>query len=113
MNHTDTARETLLKAAELVDIHWCQKAWAIDAEDKPCPSMSPAARRFCAAGAIRRVAPDQATERRAIAIAEEHIDRVFIALENWNDAPGRTAAEVAALLRHAAQAIQEEPRGHQ
>ena len=86
----DEASKVLLRAAELIEKHgWCQNA-AGDMEGS-----------VCLWGAIQAA---QGIEPGSIIFLDnEAWDRIFSALRycpiRWNDAPGRTQAEVCAKLR--------------
>lgn len=99
-----TPREVLLKAAALVERGWCQGHYALDDHGNPA-LVEDDASCFCAEGAIIAAGRTDSgsdfmeTVRvlgRAIGVHESKI----IA---WNDAPGRTQAEVVAALRAAAE----------
>ncbi len=114
--------EVLLAAAELVEQGWTQDAFARDIEgNAQFDVCATGACCFCADGAIRRAlnyvyisATDDDEEMLGLAIAA--LDRVidpeatemqhnkpFGRVHTWNDAPGRTQAEVVAKLREAAE----------
>lgn len=50
--------QVIARALELItdETNWSQGAWARTASGKPCPWIHPAARRFCALGALNRAA---------------------------------------------------------
>lgn len=82
---------------------WTQGTFARDTSGDRCAFNDPNASCFCAAGAIYRSAS-------SFFIADPLIDRLgawarkrgFRHLAAWNDAPGRTQAEVVEALRSAA-----------
>lgn len=90
-----TAREVLLKAAEHIERYgWLQGARGKTGQ--PC----------CAVGAINAVGGcDRSSRDDAIETLKRNIGlaRPF-AIQNWNDAPGRTKEDVIAALRGAANA---------
>lgn len=91
-----TRKDVLHRAADLLtEFGWCQGTYGSKVEGA-----------FCAEGAIFQAVLDlygrgyilNATQwRRVFASLGDH-------LPNWNDAPGRTRAEVVARLREAANA---------
>lgn len=88
-----TLREVLVEARGLIAHGWTQYAVARDTYEQPVPATSTDACRWCATGAITR----------AVRLANES-DLLFMAavgavapnrsITRWNDAPGRTQAEV-------------------
>jgi hypothetical protein len=97
--------EVLLRAAERVERGWCQRDTAQTADGERTTSNSPRAVRWCAAGAVfGQAAPDDNCWK-AVTVLREFL-RVD-SLSQWNDAPGRTAAEVAAAMRTAAEWVAE------
>ena len=93
-------RKVLRRAAEIVDQGWTQGCEARDAFRNQVPFNDPAAVRWCLGGAVNLA---------ALEAGLKHSRPIFTALMKvdyspsmWNDAPGRTADEVAGLLRRAA-----------
>lgn len=89
-----TARDVLLAAADRIEIRGhCQGASEIDG-------------RCCVIGALDRTTSDPALYNKATAMLCRYIgapaDHWFARIVTWNDAPGRTAAEVISALRGAA-----------
>lgn len=99
-------RNAVLDAAKaLVLKGWCQNTYAM-AEGFEVRVSSPRATCFCAAGAVMRT-EGFAVERGTPALAAlDAVARRFSpdcrnAIAAYNDAPGRTKYEVAALFDHA------------
>ena len=78
-------RQMLVAARNLVEAGWCQ--YALRSGDK-----------YCALGALRACADNPYHERYGL-WHMEHIINDY--LWNWNDAPGRTQAEVVDLFDRA------------
>jgi hypothetical protein len=107
----------LKRAALLVKRGWCQGAYARDAVGKDISSASNLAVRWCAVGAIRRAAVYEPQE---IAKAVQSLAELLglgctsepeeMEIVCWNDAPERTAAEVARTLRYAARLYDYQPK---
>lgn len=98
-----SAQEVLLRAADRVERGWTQGAQARDEYDCGVPSTHPSAVCWCAIGAICVEArPDWRGYDRAMLALSAVLGVGGVA--RWNDEPGRTAAEVAAAMRKAAQA---------
>lgn len=95
--------EVLRKAADLIEPEgaWTQGHGARDEDGAPITSSSEAAVCWCAFGAIWH-----AQGRMIIGEtpAEAALGKVIggARIDDWNDAPGRTQAEVVAALRKAA-----------
>lgn len=91
-----TTREILVKARALVERGWVQGRFSRMKRGKEC---------FCAVGAICRAAGEaQACHRLgALKAVEDEIPQELL-LSQWNDAPGRTQAEVLAAFDKAIQA---------
>jgi hypothetical protein len=102
MKKLRTPRELLLDAAKLIETRgWTQQAYARRMfSDRPCEDAAFFAGSFCAIGALKRVSKGN-RESWCIAklAADNAADGNMIA---FNDAPGRTKAEVVAKLREAA-----------
>ena len=104
-----TPREVLLKAAALVERGWCQGAFAVTSNGVHTNPIDPDATCFCPLGAIRRACaplfPQSYNDRTVHAVGT--MLHTFIrasSIPAWNDAPGRTQAEVVAALKAAAEA---------
>ena len=99
--------EVLEKAANLIEPEgkWTQGDLAVDANGDETWTADPNSVCFCAEGAIMHVSFGQPREpifrefRHALGV-----DRIY----EWNDAPGRTQAEVVAKLREAAALAREQ-----
>lgn len=99
-----TAAEVLRVARELVARPggWCQRALARTASGHPAPTHSREAVCFCARGALMRAAGMQPelvlfSPRAEAALDAAAREQGFIGFVGYNDAPGRTQAEVVAL----------------
>lgn len=105
-----SATSILHRAADLIaGTGWTQRAATRDRKGDSIDFMSPKVTCFCAFGAILRAASEagattllskQIDDRLGRVLTKRGYDRSYI---NWNDDDGRTAAEVIALLREAAQ----------
>jgi hypothetical protein len=88
-------RKVLLDAADYIDVHgWCRGGYGDDGGPR------------CILGAIRSVVPAHSVFTRGVALAAVNVfaARFGFAVSDWNDTPGRTAAEVCAALRACATA---------
>ena len=76
---------------------WTQRTYALDESSRPVPSTSPDAVRWCLAGALFAVCALEDGDYRQ---AEERLAPFVLgqSLSAWNDAPGRTQADVLGLL---------------
>lgn len=101
---TATAAEKLLAIAEEIEAHperWCQGPQALSAIGETVEARSRKACAWCAMGFLRR---EGLWEVRGVAdtsldaAAQEDGEANFI---TFNETPGRTASEVAALFRKA------------
>lgn len=108
-----TPREVLLKAAELVERGWCQGHGATDKSGNTVDRDADDAACFCALGAISRATQGTKQSVRndlfwdARARLGDVVDQAgFMGVAPWNDAPGRTQAEVVQALRQAAEACE-------
>lgn len=100
-------KQTLIAARALIEKGWTQDAYARDADGAACSVNDDRATCFCMNGAVMRVAG---------IYRENDALMVFTALgsaagvtrysHHWNDAPGRTQAEVLALFDKAIEAAQ-------
>ena len=94
-----------LRAAELVEIGHCKFKQARDADGKEVSPKSSAATSWCLMGAIMRAEAEYGDDKPFpgkphSAHIERQLRTEYHAL--WNNAPERTAAEVAAKLREQA-----------
>lgn len=88
-----------MTAAEFLDRHgWCQGAYARDKDGEIVRANDPAARSFCAEAALSMSYPNTYQFVCAFNAVQQACNDI---LSNWNDAPGRTKAEVVDLLRKA------------
>ncbi len=108
----------LSRAAELVELGWCQGVSAEGPSGAEVGPLDPCAVRFCADGAIYRAASD--LHGSGIPLAHASVafeayrsaaDVLLAALRgrgvesdtvDWNDSPERKAGEVVALLKECA-----------
>ena len=104
MTAPNTPRSVLLAAADLVEPYgrWTRHELARDADGRSAAPTGPHARCWCVAGALQAVCGGAASG--AYQDAMEWLMRAagLTNVSGWNDAPGRTSAEVVALLRRAA-----------
>jgi hypothetical protein len=94
--------EVLRKAAAKVRQGWTQRVSARNALGECVSHASPNAVCWCADGALSVVAPISATDAYVAAIDALGLEigqRDFV---SWNDAPHRTAEEVASAMERAA-----------
>ena len=75
---------------------WCRGSFARGWRGIPVPAGSIVARRYCALGAIRRAARELAVSADDASVALEW--QVGRPVQDWNDDPRRTHAEVVALF---------------
>ena len=96
-----TTLDILVAARAKIAQGWCQGAYAKDAKGEATESLSPDAERWCSAGAITAStgANDFFAREAARDAFVKAIDAGNLAL--WNDAPGRTQAEVLAVFDEA------------
>lgn len=120
-----TTVEVLERAAALVAAGWTRGSYAKDAQGKDVCERAASAVTFCVLGAVRRAAWDLMgspitgpwmpqvfyLEKCACKALTVSLDSPAKDWEgdcaDWNDAPGRTAAEVEGALRAAAAAQRE------
>ena len=107
-SQADGVAAVLLAAADLIEPEgrWVQVSFASDRHGLEVGVKSPYAVCFCALGAIQRVAQDTVDEGPAYAALKRVVRGP---ISNWNDADGRTQAEVVAALRAAAASLSPEP----
>ena len=111
MEHQDA--KVLRRAAEIVDQGWCQKALArtadsgfLSADAARETPFHPQAGQWCLLGAVMLAHREVTGEMGAYAWsgAYSRAERVLgEGAVEWNNTPGRTADEVATLLRRAAE----------
>ena len=99
-----TIRDILNRAAELVEHGWTQGAYEFTENSKTY---------YCLVGAIGRAqeifsVPGRQEAYKAIGdrLRKDHGLPKLDPISRWNDAPGRTQAEVVALLREVASECQ-------
>ena len=83
---------------------WCQRAFARTWLKIPVPVQSGAARRFCAVGAIMRAGSELGLPYQDAFIALEW--QTARPVEEWNDDPQRTHADVIAAFGGAVMALE-------
>lgn len=100
-----TAIDILSAARELIakDGVWTQGAYARDVNGDEVSESSTAAVCFCSVGALHRAggrhqAGTLRTIKEAVNMLSEGLLSDGLHLENWNDEPNRTQAEVVALF---------------
>jgi hypothetical protein len=98
-----TAEKLLTKVADHFEAHpetWTQGEYARDAEGSPLGDVKdPAAVCWCMEGAIHWLAPSGEIADEAFWLCMRSVPSTVF---EFNDAPGRTVAEVIAQLREAA-----------
>ena len=106
MTTSTKASDALAKAADLIEPPgaWTQGTFARDAHGEPTTSSGPRATCWCASGAIRRITPGRLDRRQA----RDYLDKVVGTITLFNDALGRTQAEVVAALREASNLAEKE-----
>ena len=107
-----TLAEIALHAADLVEEGWCQGAMALNVKGQACRIDDEEATRFCLDGAIHRSTLDLVGPGGwPIALRDELLKHPAIRghasprISKYNDWPGRTAEEVATVLRDTAKAL--------
>ena len=96
----------LSAAADLIeDGGWCKRLWAVDQAGRYCDPESGAAVAWCPIGALRRVGccrEDEVAAARALArsLGLDGQDPL-LEIARWNDAEGRTEAQVVSAMREA------------
>ena len=96
----------LSAAADLIEGGgWCVREWAVDQAGRKCPPESDSAVAWCPLGAIRRIAgrveSDEPARSLFASLGLAGPDPL-LAIAKWNDAEGRTEAQVVSALREAA-----------
>ena len=107
------AARLLRQAARFPDAAWLQHCTALDENGQYLPPESPLAVRHCALGRLIKVsaaAGNSHAVSRLLPAVEARLPAPFANLSRWNDAPGRTAAEVRQVFRQAAQALDTQAR---
>lgn len=94
------AIEILKAARDLLvrDGRWTQRACARDASGREVDELSERAVSFDLLGAITRAGRNSGQDAHAIVIAHLRAGVGFKTLGDWNDTPGRSQADVVALL---------------
>lgn len=97
----------LREARKLLDRGWCQGALALDDKGSKIYEKSPAACRWCLLGAIGAASNwRHAPSKKAISMLR--VSTEWEQPANWNDAPGRTQAEVLAAVDRAVELGEQE-----
>lgn len=95
-----TTLEILRAGRARIERGWCQGAFARDANGHDVLSRSPRARAWCTSGAVEfdsRPMSAGAFAAHVALCAALPADWIEDGAASWNDAPGRTQAEVLAL----------------
>ena len=92
--------EQLQEVRALLEAGWCQGALARAGNNREVPPESSTAVRFCLVGAIQRVW-QPATPLWPLTVAINKALPGSTATSFWNDTPGRTKAQVLALVDRA------------
>ena len=105
-------RDILLKAASIVEEGWCQGAYhrradgtweGMNLQGQETVTLRPAAVTSCARGAILRARHELGLPRPPYGQSAADLLKGSVGpIIDWNDAPGRTADEVAEAMRTAA-----------
>ena len=88
--------EAYMKVSELLAKGWCQRAWALEKSGGVVSVNSQYAVSFCFVGAAARVFVRYADYDRFLQVASQIAGKSVVA---WQDAQGRTQAEVVALAQ--------------
>lgn len=97
MTAPETALDVLRRARERVAKGWCRRAYARDSAGAECDWDSPAVASVCLSRALG--APCDEHTSAAVNSAFDIVAAEAVSyVHRWNDAPGRTQAEVLALL---------------
>lgn len=92
-----TVRDHLIAARALIERGWCQRNYATDARGLAVEERDPSACAWCVLGAVW--ATEQASgSSDVLARLREAAKLRRRQLHDWNDAPGRTRADVLALF---------------
>jgi hypothetical protein len=106
--------DVLFRAADRVQFQgWTRQWYARTAEEVRVRSDDPQAVAWCARGALKVESPSQYRYGRAYDALDRYLRETGqgAGVMTWNDAPGRTAGEVADTMRHAAKALLEREAG--
>ena len=103
MSTTTDDATILVRAAEIVEKGWCQGATARDAKGVSVATDDPRATRWCLIGAIAKAEYELKGWVKVGGHTACEQACGGSGLTSFNDAPGRTAAQVAAALRRAAE----------
>ena len=98
---SDMVAKVLLRAAELVEMGHCKDVLALDAVGVETAPENAHAVAWCVVGAIVRASHEVGKHQALVPFMAHHGFDVKGMLD-WNNAPERTADEVAAALRAAA-----------
>ncbi len=96
-----TAVDVLRDMRVMLERGWTQNACARDSAGNEVDELSLKAVSFDALGALTRAGRDAKVEARHEAISHLRAGIGFKSLGDWNDEPGRTQAEVLALVDRA------------
>lgn len=105
MNDPRMAAKVLRRAAEIVEQGFCQGHLAVNTEGRYVDELSPTATAWCALGAMC-LAAHQVTGSRSNDLGAWSALNALVQptlIHEWNNAPERTADEVAQALRDAAE----------
>ena len=93
-------RDLFLRVASRVERGWCQKHYAVDANDTQTNFTADNAAKWCLLGALdmEAASPEETDLLYYMVNTEEH----HVSLVDWNDHPDRTKQEVIDLLLRAA-----------
>lgn len=96
-------KDLLTRARERIEKGWCQGAYAKAADGESVSACGPCATSFCIRGAVLAVGPlDYAVRAPAYNLLENIVDQITQSpcdsLAGYNDAPGRTHAEILAVF---------------
>ena len=102
-----TPTEILIAAREKIERGWAQGEYARAKNGNPIGYNAEKAVCWCSIGAIIAVDDDDPTDRAVYTLS----DIVGRDITEWNDAPGRTQAEVLAAFDKAIEASKRTPEG--
>ena len=99
-----TTLEILTGARALIQEGWTQHSYGRDAEGIPCRDLADATC-FCAIGALimtdRGAKPSENCNKATLLLTQEIPPEFYSRLDDWNDRPERTQAEVLAAFDRA------------
>lgn len=95
---------SLLRAAALVRKGWTQEAFARDSAGNQVPPDNENACKWCAVGAIEAANMNPGNVEKALKLFRSHLPAEHNSAVEFNDAPERTAEQVADLMEKAAYA---------